>query len=165
MDLNLSEEICANLSSNKSIQSEVQKEVATVSMYLQIILAIPAIITSLFLGPWSDRNGRKPLMVIPMIGTIVSQLFYMANTYFTHWSSYYILLTCTGSLFGGFTAFLIGIYSYVSDISGNRSRTSRIAFLDLFVFLGFPVGTYLSGPVFKYGGYYGVFGSVSWIFK
>ena len=128
-------------------------------MYQQILLAIPAIIVSLFLGPWSDRNGRKPLMVVPMIGTIVSQLIYIANTYFSHWSAYYILLTGIGCIFGGFTAFLIGIYSYVSDVSGNRSRTSRIALLDLFVFLGFPVGTYLSGPIFKYSGYYGVFGS------
>lgn len=128
-------------------------------MYQSILLSIPAIIVSLFLGPWSDRNGRKPLMVVPMVGTIVSQLIYVANTYFYHWSAYYILLTGLGCIFGGFTAFLIGIYSYVSDVSGNRSRTSRIALLDLFVFLGFPVGTYLSAPIFKYSGYYGVFGS------
>ena len=98
-------------------------------------------------------------MVVPMVGTIVSQLIYIANTYFYDWSAYYILFTGLGCIFGGFTAFLIGIYSYVSDISGNRSRTSRIALLDLFVFMGFPVGTYLSGPIFKYSGYYGVFGS------
>ena len=130
-------------------------------MYLSILTAIPAIIAGLFLGPWSDTNGRKPLIIIPMFGTILSQLVYIANTYFSSLKAEFILLSSIGSLFGGFTGFLIGIYSYISDISGGRSRTSRIALLDLFTFIGFPVGTFISGPLYKYGGYYAVFILVS----
>ena len=53
------------------------------------------------------------------------------------------------------------MYSYISDVSSGRSRTSRIALIDLFMFLGYPIGTFISGPIFKYGGYYTVFGLVS----
>lgn len=143
------------------MEEEVQKVAATITMYQSILTAIPAVIVSLFLGPWSDINGRKPLMVVPMFGTLVSQLVYIINTYFFQWKAEYILVTSIGSLFGGFTGFLIGMYSYISDISSGRSRTSRVALIDLFMFLGFPIGTFVSGPVFKYGGYYSIFGLVS----
>ena len=130
-------------------------------MYLQVLTAIPAVIVSLFLGPWSDVNGRKPLLIIPQIGTILAQSMYILNTFLTSLSGEFILLASLGSLFGGFTAYLIGMYSYISDISSGRARTSRIALIDLFMFMGFPIGTFISGPVFKYSGYYTVFSLVS----
>jgi MFS family permease len=138
----------------------VQKLAATLSMYQNIFSAVPAVLTSLFLGPWSDVHGRKPLMILPMIGTVINQFIYMANTYFTSLKAEFILLTCLGSLFGGFTCFLVGMYSYITDVSRVRSRTSRVAFLDLFMFLGFPIGVFISGPVFKFGSYYATFGLV-----
>ena len=161
VNLNYDPSICANLTSFKDNEKEVQKVVASINMYLSILTAIPAIIVSLFLGPWSDINGRKPLIIVPQIGTILAQSIYIMNQYLNYLSGEYILLASLGSLFGGFTAFLIGIYSYISDISSGRARTSRIALVDLFMFLGFPLGTFISGPLFKYGGYYTVFGMVS----
>ena len=153
--------ICSNLTSFKDNEKEVEKITASINMYLNILTAIPAVIVSLFLGPWSDVNGRKPLMIIPQIGTILAQLMFVINTYLAYLPGEFILLASIGSLFGGFTAFLIGMYSYIADVSSGRSRTSRIALVDLFMFLGFPFGTFISGPLFKYGGYYAVFGLVS----
>ena len=132
-------------------------------MYLNILTAIPAIIVSLFLGPWSDVNGRKPLMIIPQIGTILAQFMFVINTYLTYLPGEFILLASIGSLFGGWTAFLIGVYSYISDVSTGQARTYRIALIDLFTYVGYPLGTFLSGPLYKYGGYYTVFGLVSLI--
>ena len=77
-----------------------------------------------------------------------------------HIPAQYILVASIGSFCGGFTTFLVGMYGYISDISEEGSRTSRIAFVDFAVFLGFPIGSFFSGPLFKYGGYYAVFGLV-----
>ena len=101
VNLNYSSDICANLTKHNETEEEVQKVAATISMYLNVFTAIPAIIVSLFLGPWSDVNGRKPLMIFPMIGTIVSQLCYIFNTYFSSLKAEFILLASLGSLFGG----------------------------------------------------------------
>ena len=161
VNLNLGPNICSNLTNFKESEKDVERVVASINMYLSILTSIPAVIVSLFLGPWSDMNGRKPLIVFPQIGTMLVQFIYVINTYLTHLTGEYILLASVGSLFGGFTAFLIGIYSYISDASSGRARTSRIALVDLFMFLGFPLGTFISGPIFKYGGYYTVFGLVS----
>ena len=160
VNLKHSPEVCGNLTNYNQTEIQVEQLVSTISMYQSVLTAIPAVIVSLFLGPWSDVNGRKPLMVVPMLGTILTQIIYILNTYFSYLKAEFVLLTSLGSLFGGFTGFLIGIYSYISDISSGRARTSRIALLDLFVFLGFPVGTFVSGPLYKYGGYYTVFGLV-----
>ena len=32
------------------------------------IKGVPPILFVLFIGPWSDRFGRKPLMIVPLIG-------------------------------------------------------------------------------------------------
>ena len=67
-NLNYSAEICTNLSAHQAEQIEVQKLVATMTMYQSILSSIPGIIVCLFIGPWSDTNGRKPALLIPMVG-------------------------------------------------------------------------------------------------
>ena len=69
-NLNLDPTICSNLTNFKENEKEVEKVVASINMYHHILTAIPAVIVSLFLGPWSDKNGRKPLIIFPQIGTI-----------------------------------------------------------------------------------------------
>ena len=39
-------------------------------------------------------------------------------------------------LFGGITCLLNGMYSYLADVTSLRSRTTRIALLDIFFFAG-----------------------------
>jgi MFS family permease len=160
VNLNYNISVCSNLTANKVAQTEVQKLSANIIMYQSIFSAIPAVIASLFLGPWSDVNGRKPVMILPLIGIIFNQFIYLGNTYFTSLKAEFILLSCLGNILGGFSCFLVGMYSYISDVTRLRSRTSRVALMDLFMFLGFPVGTFISGPLFKFGGYYTVFGLV-----
>lgn len=158
VNLGFNASICANLSNHKAEQEQVQETTATIAMYQSVLSAVPGVIISLFLGPWSDAHGRKPLMILPMVGTILNQGIYVINVYYTGLKAEYILLSSLGSLFGGFTCFLVGIYSYISDVTYLKARTSRVAFLDLFVFLGFPVGVYVSGLIFKAAGFYAIFG-------
>ena len=163
VNLNYDPSICSNLTNFKNNEKEVEKIVASINMYLNILTSIPAIIVSLFLGPWSDVNGRKPLLIFPQIGTMLTQSIYVINAYQTSLPGEFLLLASIGSLFGGWTAFLIGVYSYISDVSTGQARTYRIALIDLFTYVGYPLGTFLSGPLYKYGGYYTVFGLVSLI--
>ena len=50
--------------------------------------------------------------------------------------------------------FQIGVYGYIADVSRLKSRTSRVALVDLFLFLGYPLGVFLSDYIFKAGGFY-----------
>lgn len=50
------------------IENIVQPHTSSVFMLQSIIQTIFPTIVSLFLGPWSDKNGRKPLLIFPFMG-------------------------------------------------------------------------------------------------
>ena len=43
---------------------------------------IPQVIFALFLGPWSDRAGRKMLIMLPYFGYFLVCISMIANVYF-----------------------------------------------------------------------------------
>lgn len=158
VNLGYDKDVCANLSAHPSEQVEVQKLSATISMYSNILTAVPTIIMSLFLGPWSDYHGRKPLLISSICGFLFYQLVYIACCFFTSLKAEYLLFTSLSNVFGGFTCLLIGIYGYIADVTKLRSRTSRVAFVDLFLFFAVPLGIFLSDFIFRAGGFFLIFG-------
>ena len=75
VNLNGSVHACSHLNESLDLQLEVQRMSSYLSMVQSILNALPAIFLCLLIGPWSDDNGRKPLMVLPLTGMIVSQVF------------------------------------------------------------------------------------------
>ena len=157
-DLGYSDVVCTHIDDYDVEDDAVQTQVTKFNMYSSILSAIPGMILALFIGPWSDRNGRKPIMIIPMIGYILSTIFTLINIYFRQWPANYLLINGVWGITGGFVVFLIGMYSYIADITSVRARTTRIGVLDIFLFGGVPAGNFLSAYVFKYSGYFGIYG-------
>lgn len=68
--------ICSILHENstteeaKDLQNQIQPYIATLLVLKSTIETFFPIILILFLGPWSDRNGRKQLLIFPFIGII-----------------------------------------------------------------------------------------------
>ena len=87
-----------------------------------------------------------------------------------------MLVTAVYSLFGGGTTFLIGIYSYLADITTTEARTSRwysdpvherqlikftscrVSILDVSFITGYTIGNFCSAIVFEKLGFSGTFG-------
>jgi len=159
-DLGYSEEVCAKMNNFPEAEDNIQTKVSELNMALTMLSSLPSIVLALFIGPWSDKNGRKPLMLLPLLGFMVSTFVWILNVYYMDWPAKYLMATAIYSFFGGITCLLIGMYSYLADVTSLRSRTTRIGLLDIFLFAGIPAGTFLSGYIFKYSGYYGIFLSV-----
>eukprot|EP00092_Neocalanus_flemingeri_P016667 GFUD01018030.1.p1 GENE.GFUD01018030.1~~GFUD01018030.1.p1 ORF type:complete len:510 (-),score=61.02 GFUD01018030.1:1014-2492(-) len=159
-DLDYSAEVCAKIDNFPEAEDDVQTKVSEFNMAFSMLSALPSIVLALFIGPWSDKNGRKPVMLLPLMGYIVSTFVWVLNVYYMEWPAKYLLATGVYSFFGGITCLLIGMYSYLADVTSLRSRTTRIGILDIFLFAGIPTGTFLSAYIYKYLGYYGIFGSV-----
>lgn len=100
-----------------------------------------------------------------MIGQIICQIVYLLNVHFWSASADFILFSATYSLFGGGTTFLIGLYSYLADITTSESRTSRLSVLDVAAISGYTSGIYLSAPLYQSLGFNGVFGVTAGIYS
>ncbi|XP_076058807.1 putative peptidoglycan muropeptide transporter SLC46 [Oratosquilla oratoria] len=156
---NYSEEICNNLTFYKEKQENVQKLSNTYSMYKDLLENIPAVLFALFMGSWSDSYGRKIPMLLPIFGYFFSALVYMFNSYVWYLSPEYIILAgIPRALSGSFATLLMASYSYIADLTKLQSRTMRIAFMDAMMFVGAPVGLFISKPIFEKLGYIGIYG-------
>ena len=82
VNFNFSREICDHIEKHKDVQVQVQEHVASLQAYNKIIQAIPGCIYALLAGPWSDKNGRKPLMLCAIWGFVLSNGVFLINTYF-----------------------------------------------------------------------------------
>lgn len=136
-----------------SVADQVQSYVSTLKIYESLISTIPAIIFALVLGPWSEKNGRKPLMIVPTVGFLLSSFFYMFVDSFT-WSAEFLLLAgIPASLLGGWSTFNLAINSYISDVTTEDTRTSSISLFMGIAMTAGPVGNFLGGHIYHYGGH------------
>ncbi|RXG53047.1 Solute carrier family 46 member 3 [Armadillidium vulgare] len=127
-------------------------------MYISIIQNIPSVIFVLFMGSWSDRNGRKIPLILPLVGSLVGTLVCLINAWIWWLNPAHILVSSVPrALTGGSKSFMMVCYSYITDISSDDSRTTRIAFLDVMFMAGPPMAYFLSDILFKTVGYTGVY--------
>lgn len=89
---------------------------------------VPAFI-SLFVGPWSDKYGRKPILLSTFTGyfcvyfmiAVISLIAIKFNI--SPW--YYLIAFIPISILGGTCSLITGIYCYLSDISQQKDRAFR----------------------------------------
>ena len=158
-----SEETCYNIThglpTDKNISDSVQNEATNIEVVDGILSALPAVIFCLFVGAWSDSNGRKAVLIVPFIGNILSYLFYIANYYFLYINPLHLLWGSVGGVTGGYVCLNIGLYGYVSDVTSPENRTTRLSILNGVFSAGYVIGTSLGGKLYKmYGNYYLNFG-------
>lgn len=67
---------------SQTLEKEVQKYAAFVTMVRTIIESVAPAILSLFLGVWSDTHGRKPLVVWPLLGMFLYDQCYIIISFF-----------------------------------------------------------------------------------
>ncbi|XP_055299999.1 solute carrier family 46 member 3-like isoform X2 [Sitodiplosis mosellana] len=138
----------------------IQKLVATMTGWkMAINSAVPCLLI-LFFGSWSDRHGkRKPCILIPLCGQIMMAFSLLLCVYFDKTPIEVaifveVFFPCiTGSHF----TMMVGIFSYMADITKEKERTVRIGIISLVYSVGVPFGMAFSGILLKRVGFYGVF--------
>ncbi|XP_037299543.1 proton-coupled folate transporter-like isoform X2 [Manduca sexta] len=166
VSLNLSDEICdairAQNSNNVSHYEKMIQEYIAVRLAFRSMIhsIIPCIILP-FIGGWSDKTGRrKILMVMPIAGEILQCLSNIINVIFftiplevmIFFDAFFPAVT------GSWGVMYLGLFSYISDITTAENRTHRLGLVNFFIFVGVPIGFSLSGIILKFFGYYAVYG-------
>lgn len=105
-------------SNNESITYEdeanqVQGFVSSFLIYTALLENLPGVFFVLFLGPWSNEHGRKPLMMSPIFGFTLMTIIMMANLYFESWPIEYTLFgSLVFGLCGGAGSFFMASSRY-----------------------------------------------------
>lgn len=147
----------------------VQELIASMEIWKNILLtAIPSLLI-LFLGAWSDKTRkRKICILLPIVGDLLMCLSNILNAYYFYELPVQITMFMEAifpAITGGWVSTYMGIFSYISDITSEETRTYRIGVLNLCLTAGGPIGSALSGILLNTVGYYGVFGLCSMLYS
>lgn len=148
---------CDNLNGNKTkyIEDEIQPHVATIMMTISLLTSIIPAIMSLFLGPWTDKFGRKKVICATFIGfamslgclTVVACIADQVDI-LNPWV--YALAYIPMILTGGWPTMIVSILCYVTDLSAEASRSTRLALIEMIIFLGVVMGTASSSYILNW---------------
>ncbi|XP_025202225.1 uncharacterized protein LOC112599518 isoform X2 [Melanaphis sacchari] len=168
VELKLGSEVCdalENKDQNSTLLTDseitVQKLVADMLIWQTILQSsVPAVFV-MFLGSWSDRNRlRRPCMLLPVYGEIVRNVGLLLCVHFFDelsmnitglWQSLPIAIT------GYWTVIYMAVFSYVGDHSTDQNKSLRVGLVNLTMAMSLPIGTGLSGILYRAIGFSGVY--------
>lgn len=119
------------------------------------------------LGQWSDRRGRKVVLLLSQLGTLFSWFLFLIGLLLPHWVVWHhdslllgsfvitvpLLVIAAARMFDGLTGGNISVaQAYVADIASDHNRTKYFGWLSVATSMGFVVGPALAG----------VLGATSW---
>ncbi|XP_076653091.1 putative peptidoglycan muropeptide transporter SLC46 [Halictus rubicundus] len=152
VDHGYSEEVCSNLNDNETIKSAVQVTVSEFHQWNNIAGHVVPIILAMFFGNWSDRRGRKLLLIMGLVGKFVYSFMIVINSLMDTWNLNTVVYTATlpMGMLGGDVAIFGSCFAYLSDISSVKQRTMRIMLLDVVYLSTMPTGVALGSYLYTH---------------
>lgn len=117
---------------------------------LQAAFFISQFVAGPYLGRWSDRYGRVPILIISQIGTVISYLMIAFSPSIGMLFASRILDGITGGN-------IIVAQAYVIDITPREKRTQALGLIFAVFGVGFIIGPSLGGALAAVMGQQGVF--------
>ena len=115
-----SHSICTNMTNGAVVCQDmidnVQKIVTNLEIWDSILPILPTTIFCLFLGVWSDANGRKPVFLAAFIAGLAMSLVYAINyTFFHELNVYHLLWVGALGLSTGKVIIKIALFGYIGN--------------------------------------------------
>lgn len=89
---------------------------------------IPAAV-SLFIGPWSDKFGRRPVMLTSTFGYFLCFLLTSVMSYFSTFYLinpwYYLITIIPIVITGGNCTLIISMFAYITDVTNQKNRALK----------------------------------------
>lgn len=150
--------ICNNLDNYTDFKTSVVKKATNYQLGHTLIQTAPAAVLACFVGPWSDRYGRKFPIMLSLIGMLLDSATSTVCAYFLETRvEYYFVPALFSGLSGGSVSIMAVVYSFCSDSSTLLLRTLKYAFIEMSVGLGTAFGSTAGGWIYKGLGFPAVF--------
>ncbi len=148
-ELHHSKTVCDNLKQNPDIENSVQETSGHIITCFRLFWGSPGLLVLPFYGAWIDQIGGKFAIVLPSLGAILAILCYLLSTIKdVHFVPLIMIGSFLKSLSGGASVVMLAVLSYISDISTETVRTSRIGIILSINSLGNVIGYGLLGILF-----------------
>lgn len=138
----------------REIEEKIQPEVAKILMVTSLLNAIVPASLSLFLGPWTDKFGRKKVICATFVGYSLALASLATISIISDGSSstspwFYILPYFPIILTGGWPTLLVSTLCYITDLSSETNRSLRFAIIEAIIYFGIVLGIASSSHVLK----------------
>lgn len=120
---------------NTTYGSVVERDATLIFVLRSLASTSLVIITTLIMGPLSDRYGRRVVILLVAVGALLQGFGSLAIVYFKLDLYYFVIIGAFEGLFGNFASLLMACFSYVSDISSGKWRTMRLGIVESVLFL------------------------------
>ncbi|XP_063700028.1 probable peptidoglycan muropeptide transporter SLC46 [Culicoides brevitarsis] len=136
----------------QDLEKRVQPYVTDLIMTKSLVEALVPAFLSLFIGPWSDIFGRKPIITASLLGFFLTYLLIcilcaFSDVYIINpW--YYVLASIPVATLGGVCTMITGIYCYIADITTEKNRAVKMGVVEAALFVGLLLGSGLSSYIY-----------------
>ncbi|CAD7092310.1 unnamed protein product [Hermetia illucens] len=143
------------------IEKDIQPYVANILMVRSVMDGIIPTFGALFVGSWSDRFGRKPIILTAFIGHsslhILCAILAFASTLYSINPWYYIAMMVPKAILSAECSLKSGALAFITDVTESSNRMLRLAVYEAFLYVGIVAGFLSSGPMFHATNAYTVF--------
>lgn len=137
----------------KAIENQLQPYVARITMTTSMLHNVWPGILVLFVGPWSDKFGRRPVLLVSFtavfIGHIITTILVTFSKALALNPWFYLLGGLPATIVGGNCAMTTIVFCYISDISSMENKPKRMFLVDMAMGLGVVLGNVLSSYLLR----------------
>ncbi|XP_023024963.2 probable peptidoglycan muropeptide transporter SLC46 isoform X1 [Leptinotarsa decemlineata] len=142
----------------QALEKLVEPTAQTVGTVQSTVLSVPMILLCICLGPWSDKFGRKPILLLFQLGSLCGFLIMALFSAIPTVSPWYFSISGIPSVItGGLPAFLTVALSHLTETSTQETRGMRMAIFEVFMAFGTVTGNLAGSALFYVTNYETVF--------
>lgn len=128
-----------------------------ISYHNAILYGLNLLVAS-YVGSWSDRLGRKAVMLIPPIASLLAAIVpLIVSSYPSSNIQLIFVSSVLSGLSGGMVSFIAACFGYISNVTSTATRNKRIALAEAALILGSTIGMFLGGGMLKHTDYPPIF--------
>lgn len=141
------------------LEQKVQPHATIIFTCFSIIQVIFAPMMCFLLGPWSDKYGRKPVLIATLGGMMISSVLRTVITAIPNISPWYLVIGLLPScLVGGLAAAIAVVLCYIIDVTNEQERVVKMYIFECLIGLGSIIGSLTCSQALLAFNYSGVFG-------
>lgn len=135
--------ICSSLNTDdftKAVEEEVQPHVSNINSTILMLNSIVPALLGLLLGSWTDKYGRKKVLMMSFTGytstlVLITLFSYISDHVKPLSPWYYVIAEIPMCFMGGWPTLDIAVCCYVTDLSDEKNRSFRLGTITFLNFL------------------------------